>query len=183
MDSSKKFATLENASSMSRKLFRFAKSLAHFQSAAKTYSEESDVVVKATSVVQQLALALWLLYDHVIWAGKLNVIKTDRLPIYSRRANIFWLVAMLMGILKSIYLLQQTQKISASSATKADSLASLKKRQQEIFLELVRNIFDVPIPLTALSQKAGALIPSGIVGLFGTFTSFIGIYQAWTKIK
>jgi len=183
-DASKKFVGLENASSMARKLFRLAKSIAHFQTALKTVSEENDVLVKITVVIQQLSLGLWLLYDHVIWAGKLNLIKSDRMPTYTRRANIFWLIAMLMGIVKSLYLAQQNQMaISAQLSSKSDAVASLRKKHTEIMLEFFRNLFDVPIPLTALNQSVGALIPSGIVGLFGTGTSLIGIYQAWTKIK
>jgi len=179
VESSKKFKTLEEASSMARKIFRLAKSIAHFQSAATTFSEEKDSVVKVTTVIQQLALAFWLLYDHVIWAGKLGLVKTERMPLYMRRANIFWLVAMLMGIVKGGYLLDQSQRMASSVSNKAD----FRKRQFEIVVELIRNIFDVPIPLTALNQKVAALIPSGMVGLSGTFTSLIGGYQAWSKIK
>ncbi len=179
-DASKRFKTLEDSASMSRKVFRLAKFIAHFQSASKTFLEESDGVVKLTTVIQQLALALWLLYDHVIWAGKLGLVKTDRLPSYTRRANIFWLIAMVMGIAKCSYQLQQSQAVALR--TTGTNKAELRKRQFEILLELIRNIFDVPIPLTALNQRA-ALIPSGIVGLSGTFTSLIGAYQVWTKIK
>src|SRR4051794_38268776 len=64
LDTSKKFGTLENAASMARKIFRFAKSIAHFQSALVTFKEEQDFVVQITTVIQQLCLAFWLLYDH-----------------------------------------------------------------------------------------------------------------------
>jgi len=180
-DSAKKLKVLEDSSSMSRKVFRLAKSLQHFQSAGKTFLAESDGVIKITTVVQQLALALWLLYDHVIWAGKLGLVKTDKMPTYARRANIFWLVAMLMGIVKSLYQLQQSQgKLLRASGT---ARAEIKNKQFDDLLELVKNTLDVPIPLTALNQRVATLIPTGIVGLFGTLTSLIGVYQAWIKVK
>lgn len=170
IDASKRFANLENGASMARKIFRLAKSISHFQNAFNTLNNETDTVVKSTMVVQQFSLGLWLLYDHVIWAGKLNLIKTDKMPIYTRRANIFWLIAMLMGIIKTLYALQRVKR--------GDN-----DKKRELSLELVRNIMDVPIPLTGLNQRVAAAIPTGIVGLFGTITSLIGIYQAWSKIK
>jgi hypothetical protein len=42
---------------------------------------------------------------------------------------------------------------------------------------------DVPLPLTALNARAAQILPTGIVGLLGTITSAIGIYQVWSKMK
>lgn len=95
-----------------------------------------------------------------------------------------------LGIVKSVYLLQQTQQLiaqqsssSAPAQQKAETIESLRRRQFEFFLELSRNIFDVPIPLTGLSQSVAAVIPTGVVGLCGTVSSIIGIQQVWSKTK
>jgi len=183
---SKNFSALETQSSLARKLFRLAKSLQTFQAAWKSFTGENDLVLAATTVIQNIGLGLWLLYDHVIWANKIGFWKNPNIdalvPIYQRRSNIFWLIAMVAGIVKSAYLLQQTQQL-ANNTSKAETLDSLRKRQFEYLLELFRNIFDVPIPLTALNQQVGKTIPVGIVGLFGSVSSIIGLYQVWVKTR
>eukprot|EP01116_Phalansterium_solitarium_P020769 TRINITY_DN6224_c0_g1_i1.p1 TRINITY_DN6224_c0_g1~~TRINITY_DN6224_c0_g1_i1.p1 ORF type:complete len:220 (-),score=24.16 TRINITY_DN6224_c0_g1_i1:183-842(-) len=176
---SKRFVALETSSAMARKLFRLAKSISLIQSAAKTYKEENDPLIKSTTVVQQLCLALWLAYDHAIWAGKLGLVQTD-IAAHSKKSNSFWLVSMIMGVIKNTYLLQQTQRLVAET-NKANALESLRKRQVEFILELLRNLFDIPIPLSALSPRLQ--ISPGLVGLSGLFTSFIGIYQVWSRLN
>jgi hypothetical protein len=51
-------------------LFRFAKSISQIQAALKAYYDENDPLVRFTTVIQQVCLALWLFYDHIIWAGE-----------------------------------------------------------------------------------------------------------------
>jgi len=86
-----------------------------------------------------------------------------------------------MGIIKNSYLLQQTHE-SAKNTTKTEALHSLKQRQVAYLLDLLRNVFDLLIPITALSKQAAAKIPSGVVGFSGTVSSLIGFYQVWSKI-
>jgi hypothetical protein len=50
-------------------------------------------------------------------------------------------------------------------------------------VELIRNLFDLPIPIHALSPSFQQRVPVGLVGLSGAFTSLIGIYQLWIKTK
>jgi len=176
----KKLESLEAHSSMARKVFRLFKSFSFLQNAAKAYVEESDVVVKSTTVIQNLCLAVWLIYDHIIWAGKLNLIQTD-IKAHARTSNSFWMTSMIMAVIKGIYLIQQTQQL-ANETSKPETLESLRKRQLSFLEELLRNAIDIPIPLTGLSEKAASAIPSGIVGLCGAVTSVIGIHQVWAKI-
>jgi hypothetical protein len=84
--------------------------------------------------------------------------------------------------LKSAYLLQATQAL-VPKAIKEGTLEPLRKKQSELTLELLRNLIDVPIPLTGLSAPVARVIPTGIVGLCGMISSLIGIYQAYGKTK
>jgi len=180
-DQAKKFATLEETSSLARKVFRLAKSLSYIQTAIKSFNEESDSVVQLTTVVQNASLAVWLFFDHIIWAAKVSLIKAD-IPAHAKKANIAWLIAMICGIIKSAYLIQQTQQL-VSTSPKAETVQSLRKVQADYLLELIRNVFDLTIPSTSLSKRISSTIPTGIVGLCGTVSSIIGIYQVWAKIK
>jgi hypothetical protein len=89
---------------------------------------------------------------------------------------------MIAGIAKATYLIHITQQL-AHTTTKADMVESLRKRQSEFSLELVRNLLDLPIPVTSLSPRLAAVFPTGLVGLCGTLSSLIGIHQVWSKIK
>jgi len=176
---SKRFLTLENSAAMSRKIFRLAKSISLIQSASKTFNDEKNLVVNATTVLQQLCLAMWLFYDHAVWAGKLGLVQTD-IAGHTRKSNSFWLVSMIMGVAKNAYLLHQTHMLAAET-TKANTLELLRKRQVESLLELLRNFFDIIIPLSTLAPRLQ--IPTGLVGASGLFTSIIGMWQVWCKLK
>jgi len=180
-DLSKRLNTLENSTSTGRKLFRLAKFLNNFSNAKKSYHENTDPVVQLTSVIGEVSLGLWLIFDNIVWAGKTGVTTADVTKI-SRKANQFWLLAMISAIIKNAYLLQQTQ-ISINNTTKYDALVSLRQRQFSFLLDLVRNMFDLTIPSTALSKELAARLPSGVVGLCGMISSFIGLYQVWVKVK
>jgi len=180
-DLAKRFSALETHSSLARKLFRLAKSISYLQAAIKSFAQESDFIVRSTTVIQNLGLAIWLYYDHIIWAAKIGLVQKDTTE-HARRANIFWLLAMVMGIVKSAYLLHITQQLAAQQQ-KPETLEALRKRQHDYILELLRNLFDIPIPLTGLNKTVAAHIPTGIVGICGTITSLIGMQQVWSKIK
>lgn len=61
--------------------------------------KETDSVVKLTTVVQNICLAMWLYYDHIILGAKVGFLKMD-VTNQSRRSNIFWLIAMVCGMSK-----------------------------------------------------------------------------------
>eukprot|EP01119_Soliformovum_irregulare_P005889 TRINITY_DN17631_c0_g1_i1.p1 TRINITY_DN17631_c0_g1~~TRINITY_DN17631_c0_g1_i1.p1 ORF type:complete len:229 (-),score=67.17 TRINITY_DN17631_c0_g1_i1:250-936(-) len=178
-ENAKKLSVLENHSSLARKVFRLFKSLSYIQNAFKTLNEQKDAVLVFTTVIQGIALAAWLLYDHLIWAGKLGLTKVD-LKGPARRANIFWLIAMVMGIIKSAHLIQRSEKLLKFN--KNADVKALKKEQSEATLEMTRNILDLPIPLYGLSTTFQSQVPTGFVGLCGTITSLIGLKQVWNKL-
>lgn len=99
------------------------------------------------------------------------------MTVVTKRSNLFWLAGLILAIIKQTYLLNQTFQL------KKENFQVLTSNQVELSLELIRNIFDVPIPLTGLNEKAAQKISPSIVALLATFSSLIGFYQAWIKIK
>jgi len=174
-ETAKKAAILENHCSLARKLFRLFRFVHFFHNAQKTLLEEPDLVIKGTTVVQSVCLGLWLVYDHIIWAAKLNLTKVET-TTYARRANIFWLIAMIMGVVKSAYLFKEVSESKNSPQV-------IRISQFSYALEGVRNVLDMPIPLYGLSTQFASRVPTGVVGLLGAITSLIGCYQQWNKIR
>eukprot|EP01117_Protostelium_nocturnum_P002313 TRINITY_DN12977_c0_g1_i1.p1 TRINITY_DN12977_c0_g1~~TRINITY_DN12977_c0_g1_i1.p1 ORF type:complete len:264 (+),score=71.25 TRINITY_DN12977_c0_g1_i1:101-793(+) len=181
LDSSKKFSSVESSASIARKVFRLLKSLGHLQTAKSSWEKEKDLVVKFTTVAQNLFLAAWLYYDHILLFNKIGLISRDTKPV-SKKSNTFWLLAMIMAIVRAAYYIHDTQN-TARNATKPETLESIRQRQTEYSLELVKNVIDLPIPLSGLSPRFASVFPSGLVGLCGTVSSFIGVHQVWGKIK
>jgi len=175
-DYSKRLLGLSNNTSTARKVFRLFKSLSFIQNAINSYFDERDTILKVTTVSQNFCFAIWLYYDHFIWAGKVGLLKSD-LTVVTKRSNLFWLAGLILAIIKQTYLLNQTFQL------KKENFQVLTSNQVELSLELIRNIFDVPIPLTGLNEKAAQKISPSIVALLATFSSLIGFYQAWIKIK
>jgi peroxin-11B len=183
-DLAKRLSAAEAHSSMARKLFRVGKSLQLIQAALRQAMDTSngDNVLRGLSVVQSSSLAIWLLYDNVIWAQKAQLATSFDIKKLGKRASFFWLVGMLVGIAKCFHLLNVTKLAMRKASSKEDS-AVLAKRQNEVTLELVKNVFDLPLPLQGLFEGFKEAVPGGVIGLTGLFTSVIGVHQTWDKLK
>ena len=78
---------------------RLAKSLTHMKNIYTLLGEE-DKVELITSVLQQLGLAIWLIYDNLMWAAKVGLIKNADTNSWLKRSNQAWLMAMLSAVIK-----------------------------------------------------------------------------------
>ena len=143
---------------------------------------EEDKVELITSVLQQLGLAIWLIYDNLMWAAKVGLIKNADTNTWLKRSNQAWLMAMLSAVVKNAYLLFQSEQLIKSTSTR-ETVVKIRNKQFNDSLELIRNFVDIPLPLTQLSPSVAEHMNSGFVGACGTITSLIGIYQEWKKIK
>lgn len=162
-------------------MFRLFKTIHFLDTLVKNFFQEKDSFVRSISVLQNLCLSIWMVYDNVIWAGKTGLVKLDLNPI-SRKSNTFWLASMICGIIKSLYLLNKYQQQIIDPSLKKEDIRSFQTKQMDTAEDLIRLTLDTSIPLTSINAQASQLIPTGIVGLLGTITSIIGIHQAWKKL-
>eukprot|EP00043_Microstomoeca_roanoka_P001614 m.33738 g.33738 ORF g.33738 m.33738 type:complete len:251 (+) comp10922_c0_seq4:70-822(+) len=188
---------LEDHLSIARKLLRLFKSIDHFLDAQKGYlSPAADSEFdKTLRVLNDVCKSLRMVFDHVQWAGSVGLLGANGKSISDRAgrlANICWLFGLLIslthGFRKRVRLLHQLKSLKRSNgAEMQDEREALEKQRQDLrrqlrllIIDMLREICDLPVPAHGLS-----LIPAqttGLVGLSGTVSSLIGLWQAWTAV-
>ncbi|XP_013395286.1 peroxisomal membrane protein 11 homolog [Lingula anatina] len=172
------FQKLEAAMTTSRKLFRLATSLEFLQKAVDA-SKVTDNALVVTILGGMLGKALWLLIDHLLWLGKVNLVQVD-MKKWSRRASWFWLVGQIFLVARDVRKLQllmiRAKKIQRHGEENRESTGTLRKDFHTARLEAAKDILDILIPLSSLE-----FISKGFGAGGGLLSSFIGFRLEWEK--
>ncbi|CAG0900239.1 unnamed protein product [Darwinula stevensoni] len=154
-----------------------------------------DPVMRVLSFVAQISQAGYLSADHMAWLGQVGLVRVN-----TSRCNRFisrcWLVLLLANIGKSLYELYGLYQLWAMPPKQrwispgTDFLAFIQyvtNHHRTLVVDLLRNAFDLPLPLSSLGKLD--MSPS-MVGLFGTISSLLGLnaflanrIQSSTKAK
>lgn len=176
--------SLEYTFSSFRKLLRLGRFLDSLYSALKMMNYP-DLTIRVTLTMAKIANALFLFADHIIWVGRVGVLRVN-LEKWNKVANKYWLLTIIMNLTRDIYeilkILEQegkdilTRKKRFSS--RYDTLGKyetllLLKNHKEVVMDVVKNSCDLFIPLTALGFTK---FTPGAIGMFGVISSVIGIY-------
>ncbi|PIK57309.1 putative peroxisomal membrane protein 11B isoform X2 [Apostichopus japonicus] len=97
----KKLKILETHLSTGRKLFRIANSISLLK-AALTNMQNDDVVLRLVVTLSKLNSAFYLLFDHIIWANRIGLVKVDQ-KYYSKLSNRFWLATLILNLTRDLY--------------------------------------------------------------------------------
>lgn len=173
-----KLKKLEAALSLSRKLFRMGNSLDLIQKAlaAMTMPNRALMVLTVTS---HSFKAIWLMMDHLLWLGKVGMVKID-MTFWTRNSLRAWLVALIAAVTADIIKFEKT-RISMEKFRKENGQGEplpvpLKKEFRSIRMTFWRDFCDLFIPLGGLRY-----ISPGIGALCGVASSSIGFVQEWEK--
>ncbi|XP_072750526.1 peroxisomal membrane protein 11B [Anoplolepis gracilipes] len=161
--------SLEFTFSSFRKLLRLGRCLDSLYSALKMM-KYPDPTVKITLIMGKIANALYLLADHFIWVGRVGILKID-LEKWNRVANKYWLITIIMSLIRDIYEIVKILKHEKNLFKQYQILPCLKDHR-EVAMDTVKNGCDLFIPLTALGI---AKCTPGTIGLLGIISSFIGL--------
>ncbi|XP_063433486.1 peroxisomal membrane protein 11B-like [Mytilus trossulus] len=196
-----KLKKLETSMSMTRKLLRFGKSLDFILSALKTI-HLSDPVLKLTITMSKLAQSVFLIFDHIIFAHNLGIIKADK-EKWSRYSSQCWLFSLTLNLLRNSYdilsIISNEAKAqenrqrrgqyvnggiehSVTSRKPMGRVQILKKccyENQPVVLDFVKNMSDLVLPLNSLGKIK---VSGGIQGSLGLLSSAIGIATVWSPI-
>ena len=149
----------------------------------------ADPLERAASSLKGCSLSLWLLCDHIQWLTKVGCLRLQphtlkRLDAYHSQA---WFSGLLFAALLALYRLQQLVKqeqpiVTAAAANNSATpvaqrqLAAIQHKKAKHIIDVVKNGTDLIIP----AARLGWIDASGqTVGLAGTITSLIGIYQTY----
>lgn len=138
-----------------------------------------ELMVRLTLTMAKVTNALYLLADHLIWIGRMGILKVD-LEKWNRIANKYWLVSIVMNLTRDIYEIFKTfgheclvERLTKRSIFKQHRILCYLKNHKEVMVDTIKNGCDLFIPLTALGYTK---CTPGLIGLFGIISSLIGLY-------
>ncbi|XP_046574440.1 peroxisomal membrane protein 11B-like [Haliotis rubra] len=193
-----KFKNVDNALSTTRKVLRLGKSIDFLHSALRSI-HISDTVLRLTITLSKINQACYLLFDHIIWAGRIGIAKVDSAKWKDLSAR-FWLVTIILNLIRDVYgmwtviieeLRLRNKRASKSTYGNGDANHKYKTRRipndtevvlscfQEsvpLILDFIRNMSDLVLPLAALKRINAS---AGVQGAVGVVSSVIGIITTW----
>lgn len=149
-------------------------------------NREEDGVVRCISVLTNVADQLYYPCEHIAWAADAELIKVKSDKWWTL-STLLWAASLLLGALRSvrvIFLLRR--KLSKNRRTRqenaSESLGLQRECQQQIkkeFLSIVSCLADLSNAIHWMPPGIlwAGRFPNWLVGLMGTVSSFIGLYQ------
>ncbi|XP_032902877.1 peroxisomal membrane protein 11C [Amblyraja radiata] len=147
---------------------------------------EEDAVVRWLSVVANMADQLYYPCEHVAWAADYKILNIHSSKWWTL-SNVLWSVSLALGVLRSLRVLQQLKRKLKQG--RRDHLGTEELKQ--LHLDQVRKRAETLNLISNLSDLANAVhwmprgilwagrFPEWLVGLMGTISSLIGLYQMW----
>jgi len=177
------FEAIKKQFGLARKLMRVGKNVEHFKAAALASDQRGgDPVLKYLAVGRQLGYAGYLSLDAVTYLDAAGIRPSPAAKRLSREASRCWFAGLLCSAISGTYALYQlSSKNSRISKADVEGVVEKKKIEKEsaaIKLQLICDLCDMTSPSTALGY---ANFDDGFVGLAGTVSSLIGVYNTWKK--
>ncbi|KAI1436178.1 peroxisomal biogenesis factor 11 [Xylaria sp. CBS 124048] len=184
------YEAIKKSFGQARKLMRVGKNLEHFKAAAVAFdsisasssSKSGDAVLKYAALGRQLGYAGYLTADMLTVPHALNIKKWEGATRAGREAFRFWAMGLTCSVVAQMYTLYQLRAREAKLDMKeGEGVVESKKIALERYasqLQLVSDLCDLTTPLSALGWVG---FDDGFVGLAGTVSSLIGVYNQWKK--
>ncbi|ESP01627.1 hypothetical protein LOTGIDRAFT_139407 [Lottia gigantea] len=177
-----KVKKLEEAVSLSRKLFRMGNSF-DLMIKVKDSFKGPDAYQALLGVITHSFKALWLVMDHVIWLGKVETVQIQ-MKTWSQWASRAWLVSLVTATVIDVHKLNdiKAQIIKAktphgqSDHHHRNNVQLLKRDFHGAQLTFLKDFCDIFIPLSSLNY-----VSPGLAALCGVTSSAIGFKLEWEK--
>ncbi|XP_048783566.1 peroxisomal membrane protein 11C [Lagopus muta] len=147
--------------------------------------KDEDALVRGLSVLRNVADQLYYPCEHVAWAADNGVIRS-RSQRWWAASTALWELSLVLGTLRSLRILFRLRRKLRQQKRAPPSPQSQQKMRAQVkaeVLSIVSNLADLCNAIHWLPPGflwAGRF-PPWLVGLLGTISSLIGIYQASGK--
>jgi len=171
---------------LTRKILRVGKFVEHFKAAATAADSTTivDPLLKYLAVARQLGYAGYLALDSMTVLDAAGIKKWGAAKTVQREAMKFWLVGLVSSVLAGVYSLRKLrQRSRAVDKKEGEGAVESKKVAREwnvATLQLACDLADMTVPATFLGIVN---LDDGIVGLLGTFSSLVGMFNAWERCR
>ncbi|KAM4889488.1 peroxisomal membrane protein 11C isoform 2-T2 [Thomomys bottae] len=148
-------------------------------------TEEEDLFVRSLSVLSNIADQLYYPCEHVAWAADAKVLPMDSARWWTL-STALWGLSLLLGVARSLWtVLRLKQKLQNPTASVTSPLSqgtrrALRARMRSEVLTLLSNLADLANAIHWLPQGVlwAGRFPPWLVGLLGTISSLLSVYQA-----
>ncbi|TRZ08842.1 hypothetical protein HGM15179_018261 [Zosterops borbonicus] len=199
---------LEAHLSLGRKLLRLGGS-AEALGGAQRSLHLPDPVLRFCLTLSHLNRALFLACDNVLWAGKTGILQSLDTEKWSQRSFRYYLFALVVNLSRDVYEIRllleraETTKKRGKSPENNPHLQTESKIQRfqlhlqlqlrlllrvlrenpPLFLDLLRNVCDLVIPLEKLGLCRSSPGVLGFCGFTSSVLSILTILHPWLKLK
>jgi peroxin-11B len=177
------FEAIKKQFGLARKLMRIGKNVEHFKAAALAADAKNlDPIIKYCAIGRQLGYAGYLSFDAFTYLDAAGIRKSPNTKRIQKEAYRFWMIGLLFSTMSGTYSLwnlrQQSRKINKEDGEGVVAAKRIEKERASINLQLLSDLCDLTVPTTAIGLTN---FDDGFVGLAGTVSSLIGVYNQWKK--
>ncbi|XP_065773928.1 peroxisomal membrane protein 11C isoform X1 [Muntiacus reevesi] len=148
-------------------------------------AEEEDVFVRCVSILGNLADQLYYPCEHVAWAADAKILHVDSARWWTLSTTL-WGLSLLLGVARSLWMvLKLRQRLRKPPEAFTSRLTRGKRRTVETqicseVLTLLSNLADLANAVHWLPPGVlwAGRFPQWLVGLLGTLSSLLSVYQA-----
>ncbi|NWI67908.1 PX11C protein, partial [Todus mexicanus] len=144
--------------------------------------KDEDGVVRGLSVLCNLANQLYYPCEHVAWAADAGIVRVGSQKWWTL-STALWAFSLLLGILRSLRILFQLRRKLGQHKGSTSSPRSRKEMKGQVKAEVLSILTEAADLCNAIHWLPPGFLwagrfPPWLVGLLGTVSSLIGIYQA-----
>ncbi|CAG5135670.1 unnamed protein product [Candidula unifasciata] len=196
-----KLQRLSSALSTTRKFLRLGKSI-DFLHGALCSLHLTDSALRWCITLSKLNQSVYLFFDHIILAGRIGLASIDKDKWVTLSAR-FWIVTLILNLVRDIYeivkIFMQEYKLQAAKLSRSHykngasehrqltkpiltNTQIMKKcilENQPVFLDFIKNLSDLVLPLETLGHVK---VSPGLQGLVGSISSVISIASSWNPL-
>ncbi|KAI0155299.1 peroxisomal biogenesis factor 11 [Xylariaceae sp. FL1272] len=177
------FEAIKKTFGQARKILRMGKNVEHLRAAATAYDAKGgDAVLKYASVGRQLGYAGYLSADLLTVPDALGIKKWEGAKRVGREAYRFWAMGLACSVVAQVYTLiklrEREQLVDLKEGEGVVEQRKIRLERTTSQLQLLSDLCDLTVPTSALGWVN---LDDGIVGLAGTVSSLIGVYNQWKK--
>jgi peroxin-11B len=168
---------------LARKLMRVGKNVEHFKAAALAAdNKQLDPVLRYCAIGRQLGYGTYLTFDMFTYLDAAGIRPMASAKRLGREAYRAWMTGLLFNVVAGVYTLYHLRLREKSLDRKdGEGVVEAKKLQREkgiAQIQLISDLCDLSAPTSALGYTN---FDDGFVGLAGTVSSLIGVYNTWKK--
>ena len=163
---------------------------------ALMYSKLHDTALRSSLILNNLALACYLLVDHAVWAAKLGLIAADASKL-GRIAARLWLISLIAALLRDVIEILRALRTEMTKHREANhagdfhyslmpqsvSVVSRIAANRPLLVDCVKNAADIFLPAAVLGYVNVGDCFQGLLGIVSSYMAVLTIWDPALKLS